>query len=71
MPGGHPEGYFEAMANVYCNFADTIRAKITRTKPDPLAKDFPDVSDGLRGMLFIETAVASSKSKTKWTKMKK
>ncbi len=71
LPGGHPEGYFEAMANVYSNFADTIRAKLNRTKVDPLAKDFPNVNDGLRGMLFIETVLASNKSKTKWTKMKK
>lgn len=71
LPAGHPEGYFEGMANIYCNFADTIRAKINRTKVEPLAKDFPDVNDGLRGMLFIETVLASNKSKTKWMKMKK
>ncbi len=71
LPSGHPEAFFEAMANVYCNFADTVRAKLTRTKPDPLALDFPTVKDGLRGMLFIDTVLASSKSKQKWTKMKK
>ena len=71
LPAGHPEGYFEGMANVYSNFAETIRAKMNRTKVDPLAKDFPDVNDGLRGMLFIDTVLASNKSKTKWTKMKK
>jgi predicted dehydrogenase len=71
LPSGHPEGFFEAFANTYCNFADTIRAKLTRTKPDPLALDFPNVNDGLRGMLFIETVLASAKSKQKWTKMKK
>jgi len=71
LPSGHPEGFFEAFANTYCNFADTVRAKLTRTKPDPLALDFPNVNDGLRGMLFIETVLASAKSKQKWTKMKK
>ncbi len=71
LPFGHPEAFFEAFANNYCNFADTVRAKITRSKPDPLAKDFPDVNDGLRGMLFIETVLASTKSKQKWTKFKK
>jgi hypothetical protein len=44
---------------------------MTRTKPDPLALDFPTVDDGLRGMLFIETLLASNKSSKKWTKMKK
>jgi hypothetical protein len=61
----------EAFANNYVNFADTIRAKLTRTKPAPVMLDFPDVKDGLRGMLFLETLVTSAKSKQKWTKFKK
>ncbi len=71
LPFGHPEAFLEAFANVYANFADTIRARMARTKPDKLMLDFPNVDDGLRGMLFIETVLASTKSKTKWTKMKK
>jgi len=71
LPFGHPEAFFEAMGNVYGNFADCVRAKIAREKVDPLAKDFPDVNDGLRGMLFIDTVLASTKSKQKWTKFKK
>ena len=71
LPPGHPEAFFEAFANNYVNFADTVRAKLTRTKPDPLALDFPNVNDGLRGMQFIETVLASAKSKQKWTKFKK
>ncbi|MHC5075549.1 MAG: Gfo/Idh/MocA family protein, partial [Planctomycetota bacterium] len=71
LPFGHPEAFFEAMANVYHNFVDTIRARMNRKKPDPLALDFPNVDDGLRGMLFIDTVLASAKSKQKWTKMKK
>ena len=71
LPCGHPEAFFEAFANNYVNFADTIRAKLTRAKPDPLALDFPDVDDGLRGMLFIETVLASTKSNQKWTAFKK
>ena len=71
LPFGHPEAFFEAFANNYVNFADTVRARMTRTKPDPLALDFPNVDDGLRGMLFIETVLASTKSKKKWTAFKK
>jgi len=71
LPFGHPEAFFEAFANVYCNFADTIRARMTRTKPDKLALDFPNVDDGVRGMLFIDTVLASARSRQKWTKMKK
>ncbi len=61
----------DRFANNYLNFAETVRAKITRSKPNPLALDFPNVNDGLRGMQFIETVLASNKSKQKWTKFKK
>ena len=71
LPSGHPEAFFESMANIYCNFADTVRARMTRTKPDKLMLDFPNVDDGVRGMLFIDTVLASNKSRQKWTKMRK
>ncbi len=70
-PAGHPEAFLEAFANNYVNFGDTVRAAITRTKADPLAKDFPNVNDGLRGMQFIKTVLVSTKSKQKWTKFVK
>lgn len=71
LPSGHPEGFFEAFANIYRNFADTVRARMTGTKPDKLALDFPNVNDGLRGMLFIDTVLVSTHSRQKWTKIKK
>jgi predicted dehydrogenase len=71
LPPGHPEAFFEAFANNYANFTETVKAVIDGKKPSELALDFPDVDDGVRGMLFIETVVASSQSKTKWTAMKK
>ena len=69
LPAGHPEAFLEAFANVYRNAADTIRARRARTRPDPLARDFPTVDDGLRGMLFIETVVKSARSTRKWLKV--
>ena len=69
LPAGHPEAFLEAFANVYRNAADTIRARRARTRPDPLARDFPIVDDGLRGMLFIETVVKSARSSRKWLKV--
>ncbi len=67
LPFGHPEAFIEAFANVYRNFADTLRASLAGRAPDPLALDFPTVDDGLRGMLFIETVLASARSAEKWT----
>jgi predicted dehydrogenase len=69
LPSGHPEAFLEAFANHYCNFADTIRAKLDRRKADPLVLDFPDVQDGVRGMRFIEAAVKSSAKGATWRKM--
>jgi predicted dehydrogenase len=71
LPAGHPEAFFEAFANNYANFAETVKCAIAGTKPNALALDFPGVEEGLRGMQFIETVVTSSKSKQKWTKIKK
>jgi len=69
LPFGHPEGFIEAFANVYRNFTDTIRASAALKKADPLARDFPDVNDGLRGMLFIDTVLESARNAEKWTPM--
>ena len=68
-PAGHPEGYLEAFANIYRNFANTVQAKIAGEKPDPRWADFPDVNDGVRGMQFIETIVtAGYNDSQKWVK---
>ena len=69
LPFGHPEAFFEAFANVYGNFTDTVRARIDRRKPDPLALDFPTVNDGVRGMRFIEAVVKSAAMGARWVKM--
>jgi predicted dehydrogenase len=66
-PGGHPEGYIEAFANIYHSFAQTLSAKIDGTTPSPEALDFPNVADGVRGMAFIDNVVASAQSELKWT----
>ncbi len=69
LPSGHPEAFLEAFANHYCNFADTIRARMARQKADPLVLDFPGVGDGVRGMRFIAAAVKSSDRGAKWVRM--
>lgn len=69
LPAGHPEGYLEAFANIYRNFAITLRARLEGKTPEPLYADFPGIEDGIRGMAFIETAVKSSQSDQKWVKM--
>ena len=70
IPAGHPEGYLEAFANIYKNFARALRSTLKGEKPSPVDMDFPTVSDGVRGMAFIESVVESSKTEEKWYKMK-
>lgn len=69
-PGGHPEGYLEAFANIYRNFALTLSARIDGTTPTAEMLDFPNTNDGLRGMAFIDNVVASAASDVKWTEYK-
>lgn len=66
-PAGHPEGYLEAFANIYKNFALTLSSRLTGTEASPEALDFPTAADGIRGMAFIDQVVASSASDQKWT----
>ncbi|MEM9773542.1 MAG: Gfo/Idh/MocA family oxidoreductase [Chloroflexota bacterium] len=68
LPPGHPEAFYEAFANVFMNFADTIIAKKEGRKPTELELDFPTVYDGARGVKFIEMVVESSQSDVKWLK---
>ena len=68
-PGGHPEGYLEAFANIYRNFSLTLRAKMNKQVPKPEWLDFPGVEDGIRGMMFIDAVVkAGYDDSTKWVK---
>lgn len=67
VPGGHPEGYLEAFANIYRNFAIMLACKIDGVEYPPHKNDFPTVEEGVRGMAFIENVVHSGQSQKKWT----
>ncbi|WP_347156900.1 Gfo/Idh/MocA family protein [Pontibacter chitinilyticus] len=66
-PAGHPEGYLEAFANLYRNFALSVQAQEAGKQPEPEWQDYPSVEEGVRGMAFIENVIASGKSDKKWT----
>jgi predicted dehydrogenase len=63
-PAGHPEGYLEAFANLYREFAAAVRAKrlAPRGAPSPLPPHVPSITSGIRGVRFIESVIASSES---------
>ncbi|HEV7330626.1 MAG TPA: Gfo/Idh/MocA family oxidoreductase [Flavisolibacter sp.] len=66
-PWGHPEGFFEAFANHYRNFALCVTARDEGKEPAPEWTDFPGIEDGVRGMAFIENVLRSGQSEVKWT----
>jgi len=63
MPSGHPEGIYEALANIYKGTAKSIR----KEKYTP--GEFPTVHDGVRGMKFIRSVVESDKKGNTWIKL--
>jgi predicted dehydrogenase len=65
-PSGHPEGFIEAFANHYRNFALCVKASIEGKTPKKEWLDFPGVEDGVRGMAFIDNVIESGSSEKKW-----
>ena len=60
MPSGHPEGIYEALANIYKGTAKSIRGEQFNNG------EFPTVHDGVRGMEFIHAVVESHKAGNIW-----
>ena len=63
LPGGHPEGYLEAFAVLYREFADVLSASPEKGKAE-LPPTLPGIEAGVRGMRFIDRAVESSKKQS-------
>jgi predicted dehydrogenase len=63
IPSGHPEGFIEGFANIYRETADLIDAYREKKSITSL---IPTVDDGLRGMRFIDKAVASNQAGSIW-----
>lgn len=66
IPAGHPEGYIEAFANIYSNFAEAVQAKKEQGNIDPAEFDYPKLEEGLRGVKFVEKCVKSAQEDSKW-----
>ncbi len=67
-PAGHPEGYLEAFANIYRNFAAAIKANRAATTHDELW-DYPTIDDGVHGMALIDAVVSASEKGNVWTEI--
>ena len=60
LPSGHPEGYLEAFANIYRDFADAVRGQV------PAHPSYASLADGVAGMRFIQAAHDSSAAGAAW-----
>lgn len=69
VPGGHPEGYLECFAQIYCDAAELIHAALDRRAPAAEARALPTVGDGVRGVRFIHAAVESSRRDAAWVSL--
>ncbi len=67
LPSGHPEGFFEAFAQLYTDMADQITARLEDREPHPQSLTLPGVQDGVAGLRFIEAALESSRANSVWT----
>ncbi|MCK4263605.1 MAG: Gfo/Idh/MocA family oxidoreductase, partial [Candidatus Aminicenantes bacterium] len=66
IPSGHPEGYFEAFANIYSTFITALKKKISGEALSEDDLDFPGVEAGIQGVRFIERSVESSQKGAVW-----
>jgi len=69
IPWGHPEGFFEAFANIYAGAIEAIRRYIDGNPMIPAEFEFPTVFDGLRGMRFITKGIASANANGAWMEL--
>jgi predicted dehydrogenase len=66
LPGGHPEGPIEAFANIYSESFDHMVARAVGQPVDAAGANYPTVTDGLEGMLFVEQCLASHRNNGSW-----
>ena len=66
LPSGHPEGLIEAFGNIYGSVYDAIVQRAEGQLVDRFNTIYPNVHDGVEGMMFIEQCVASGKEDGAW-----
>jgi predicted dehydrogenase len=64
---GHPEGFHECFANIYSDAAQAIAARRAGKAAEPLALHFPNASDGLLGLQFVDAVIRSNARDGAWT----
>jgi predicted dehydrogenase len=70
LPSGHPEAFFEALANIYTAAYDAMIEVAEGKKVEKRNTIYPNVFDGVDGMYFIQQCVASSQQNGNWLDLK-
>lgn len=68
-PAGHPEGYLEAFANIYRNFAMHLRAYSAGEPHNIEVYDYPEIDDGVHGMSMVDAVVESTEKGNVWVQV--
>ncbi len=66
LPGGHPEGFFEAFANIYSAFVDALKIKLSGGIINEEDFDYPNIDAGIDGVKFISKCVESMEKGSVW-----
>lgn len=69
LPAGHPEGYFEAFAQLYADLAEQVTARLEEREPSATSLLLPTCQDGVNGLRFIEAALKSNSNQSAWTSL--
>ncbi len=69
IPSGHPEGYLEAFAQLYRDFAEQVTAAREGRATSPASLIVPGIEEGMRGMRFIAAAASSSQAGAAWVEL--
>ncbi len=69
LPFGHPEGIYEAFANMYQAYTNAVLKKVNGETLTEKDLDFPDAEDGVRGVKFLTACLKSSRDGAVWTEL--
>jgi predicted dehydrogenase len=61
---GHPEGYLEAFANLYTEFAQVVAARLSGAPAPSAPRLYPGVDAGVQGLVYVDAALQSARSGT-------
>ncbi len=67
LPGGHPEGLLEALANLYGDAFDAMVRRADRSADQtPRQPLYPTIADGVEGVYFVHLCLASHAERSAW-----